>query len=64
MSFENRIKHLEDEHHRLDKKIDGLEKTGVFGDFEINDLKKQRLRIKTKLVTLKQDNLSGSREKD
>jgi len=64
MSFENRIKHLEEEHHRLDKKIDGLEKTGVFDDVEINDLKKQRLRIKTEIVTLKQDNLSGSREKD
>jgi hypothetical protein len=64
MSFTNRIKHLEEEHHRLDKKIDGLEKTGVFDDVELNDLKKQRLRLKTELVTLKQDNLSGSREKD
>jgi len=64
MSFTNRIKHLEEEHHRLDKKIDGLEKTGVFDDVELSDLKKQRLRLKTELVTLKQDNLSGSREKD
>ena len=55
MSVENRIKHLEEEHHRLNKKIDGLESTGVFDDIEINDLKKQRLRIKTELVTLIQE---------
>lgn len=55
MSIENRIKHLEEEHHKLNKKIDGLESTGVFDDVEINDLKKQRLRIKTELVTLIQE---------
>lgn len=53
---ENRIKHLEEEHHKLDKKIDGLESTGVFDDVELTDLKKQRLHIKTQIVTLKQDN--------
>jgi uncharacterized protein YdcH (DUF465 family) len=55
MSVKNRIKHLEEEHHRLDKKIDGLESTGVFDDVEITDLKKQRLRVKTELVTLIQE---------
>jgi len=55
MSVENRIKHLEEEHHRLDKKIDGLESTGVFDDAEISILKKQRLKIKTELVTLVQE---------
>ena len=55
MSIENRIKHLEEEHHKLNKKIDGLESTGIFDDVEINDLKKQRLRIKTEIVTLKQE---------
>jgi len=55
MTAKNRIKHLEEEHHRLDKKIDGLESTGVFDDVEITDLKKQRLRVKTELVTLIQE---------
>jgi uncharacterized protein YdcH (DUF465 family) len=55
MSTENRIKHLEEEHHRLDKKIDGLESTGVFDDVELSSLKKQRLKIKTELVTLVQE---------
>jgi uncharacterized protein YdcH (DUF465 family) len=55
MSAENRIKHLEEEHHRLNKKIDGLESTGVFDDAELATLKKQRLKIKTELVTLIQE---------
>ena len=55
MSYQNRIKHLEEEHHRLDKMIDGLESTGVFDDAELTSLKKQRLRLKTELVTLIQD---------
>ena len=54
---ERRIKHLEEDHHRLDKKIDGLESTGIFDDVELTDLKKQRLQVKTKIVTLKQEHL-------
>ena len=55
MSWENRIKHLEQAHQALDKRIDGLESTGVFDDVELNDLKKQRLQLKRQLVILKQD---------
>jgi hypothetical protein len=58
MTWENRIKHLEQAHQALDKRIDGLESTGVFDDVELNDLKKQRLRLKTQLVTLKQQHPS------
>ena len=54
MSIEQRIKRLEEEHQRVNKKIDGLESTGVFDDVELTDLKKQRLRLKTQLATLKQ----------
>jgi hypothetical protein len=57
MSVENRLKHLEEEHHRLDKMIDGMESTGVFDDAELTSLKKQRLRLKTQIVTLTQDYL-------
>ena len=55
MSWEKRIKHLEQAHQALDKRIDGLESTGVFDDVELNDLKKQRLQLKRQIVTLKQD---------
>jgi hypothetical protein len=55
MTWENRIRHLEQAHQALDKRIDGLESTGVFDDAELNDLKKQRLQLKRQIVTLKQD---------
>ena len=55
MSYEMRIKSLEEQHHRLNKMIDGLESTGVFDDAELTSLKKQRLRLKTELVTLVQE---------
>lgn len=55
MSYELRIKSLEEQHHALNKRIDGLESTGVFDDAELTSLKKQRLRLKTELVTLIQD---------
>ena len=55
MTWEKRIKHLEHAHQALDKRIDGLESTGVFDDAELTDLKKQRLRLKTQIVTMKQE---------
>lgn len=55
MSYEMRIKNLEEQHHRLNKIINGLESTGVFDDAELTSLKKQRLRLKTELVTMIQD---------
>ena len=55
MSWENRIRHLEQAHQALDKRIDGLESTGVFDDVELNNLKKQRLQLKRQIVILKQD---------
>ena len=53
MTYKNRIAHLEEEHRRLNKKIDGLESTGVFDDAEIASLKKQRLHYRDELVKLK-----------
>ena len=55
MSYEMRIKHLEEQHQALNKRIDGLESTGVFDDAELISLKKQRLHLKTQIVTLIQD---------
>ena len=51
--LQNRVKHLEEEHARLDKRIDGMESTGVFEDATLEVLKKQRLHIKDELVKLK-----------
>ena len=55
MTWERRIAHLEQAHQALNKRIDGLESTGVFDDAELTDLKKQRLQLKTQIVKLKQD---------
>ena len=51
--LEHRLKHLEEEHARIDKKIDGLEATGVFEDATLEVLKKQRLHLKDELVKIK-----------
>ena len=51
--YEQRIKHLEELHRVLDKRIDGLESTGVFEDVTLEVLKKQRLHLKDEIVAMK-----------
>ena len=51
MSVEDRIRHFEKEIAKIDQQI-------MTGDTDISKLKKQRLRLKTQLVILKQDNLT------
>jgi uncharacterized protein YdcH (DUF465 family) len=51
--LQNRVRHLEEEHAQLDKRIDGMESTGVFEDATLEVLKKQRLHIKDELVKLR-----------
>ena len=53
MTWESRIKHLEEAHRAFNKRIDRLESTGVFDDAEIQDLKKQRLHLKDEIAILK-----------
>ena len=62
--YENRIKHLEQIHEALDKKIDGMEKTGVFGDNNLHDLKKQRLQIRDQLSDLRRRQHEHDQEVD
>ena len=51
--LEHRLQHLEEEHARINKRIDGIESTGVFEDITLEVLKKQRLHLKDELVKLK-----------
>ena len=51
--LQNRVRHLEEEHAQLDKRIDGMESTRVFEDVTLEILKKQRLHIRDELVKLK-----------
>jgi hypothetical protein len=60
--YETRIKHLEDAHAVLNKKIDGLEKTGKFDDSHLTELKKQRLTLKDQIAILKRKQYDDDRE--
>ncbi len=60
--YESRIKHLEELHRVLDKRIDGMEKTGVFEDATLEVLKKQRLHLRDETVILKQKQLEHDQE--
>ena len=49
----NRLAHLEEEHHRLDKQIDQMIREGRYEDNSMHDLKKQRLHLRDEIVKLK-----------
>lgn len=49
---QNHLKKLEKEHTQLDKKIDAMEQTGIFGDLKLEEMKKQRLHIKDQIATI------------
>lgn len=51
--YETRIKHLEEVHRVLDKRIEKMESTGVFEDEHLHTLKKQKLRLKDTIKQLK-----------
>jgi uncharacterized protein YdcH (DUF465 family) len=51
--LQHRLQHLENDHSALNKKIDGLEKTGVFEDVTLEVLKKQRLHLKDEISKIK-----------
>ena len=51
--LQHRLEHLQKDHAELDKRIDGMESTGVFEDATLEVLKKQRLHLKDELVKLK-----------
>ncbi len=51
--LKHRLQHLENDHAVMNKKIDGLEKTGVFEDVTLEVLKKQRLHLKDEISKIK-----------
>ena len=50
--YETRIKHLEEMHRILDSKIETLEKTGIYEDHALQNMKKQKLQLKDELRRL------------
>ena len=51
--LQHRLQHLENDHAAINKRIDGLEKTGVFEDATLEVLKKQRLHLKDEISKVK-----------
>jgi uncharacterized protein YdcH (DUF465 family) len=52
MTYKNRVAHLEEQHHQLDKKIAEAERNGHFTDTELNEMKKQKLHFKDEIAKL------------
>jgi len=52
MTYKNRIAHLEEKHHTLDKQIAESERTGKFTDNELHEMKKQKLHFKDEIAKL------------
>jgi hypothetical protein len=52
--YEKRIAHLEEAHRVLDKRITGLEKTGVYDDETLQSMKKRKLFLKDEIAKLRQ----------
>jgi uncharacterized protein YdcH (DUF465 family) len=50
--LQHRLEHLQKDHAELDKRIDGMESTGIFEDATLEVLKKQRLHLKDEIVKI------------
>lgn len=51
--LQHRLQHLENDHVAIDKRINGMESTGVFEDTTLEVLKKQRLHLKDEIAKIK-----------
>jgi hypothetical protein len=52
--LKNHVRHLEEQHSELDRRIDQMEATGHYTDVELSPMKKDRLRIKDEIEQLKE----------
>lgn len=50
---EHHLRRLEEDHARINKRIDGMESTGIFDDTTLEVLKKQRLHLKDEIAKIK-----------
>jgi len=52
--LQHHLEHLKEKHAKLDDQIDKMESSGVFQDFQPNEMKKQRLLIKDEMSITEQ----------
>jgi hypothetical protein len=64
MPYNGRIRHLEAMHAELDKKIDAMEKTGIFEDTNLQSLKKHKLSVLDELRDLRRKQYEESQRMD
>jgi len=54
MNIQDRIEYLRNQHVALDKKIDNIEKTGLYQDTVVGEMKKARLQLRDEIAILEQ----------
>jgi uncharacterized protein YdcH (DUF465 family) len=54
MNIQDRIEYLRNQHVALDKKIDNIEKTGLYQDTVVREMKKARLQLRDEIAILEQ----------
>ena len=50
--YQKHLEKLEKEHRELNKKIDVMEKTGIFDDVTLEEMKKHRLHLKDQIAKM------------
>ena len=50
----SQLQELQKRHTALDKRIDNMEKTGLYGDTVLHELKKERLHLRDEIAILEQ----------
>jgi uncharacterized protein YdcH (DUF465 family) len=50
--LKHHLSHLEGKHWKINKDIDLMERTGKYGDVDINQLKKERLHLKDEIAKI------------
>lgn len=63
MDIAYRISVLQEQHDELNRKIDSVEKSRVFDDLELAELKKKRLHIKDELAILHKQQFEEQHER-
>ena len=48
------LEHLREKHGKLDNDIDHMEASGHFVDYELNNMKRQRLALRDEMETINQ----------
>ena len=58
----NRLIELQKKHADLDKRIDTMEKTGLYADTILGEMKKERLQLRDEIAILEQQQSKATNE--